>query len=57
MSQASMTSDVHCTRGLRCARCVFSDSIRTQVLRHLRASFDFGVVFGRDPDTKAVFGR
>lgn len=44
MSLASMTSDVHCTRGLRCARCVCTGTIRTQVLRHLRASFDSGVV-------------
>lgn len=57
MSLASMTSDVHCTRGLRCARCVFSDSIRTRALCHLRASFDLGVVLGRDPDTGTILGR
>lgn len=57
MSLASMTSDVHCARGLRCARCVFSDSIRTRALCHLRASFDLGVVLGRDPDTGTILGR
>ena len=57
MSLASMTSDVHCTRGLRCACCVFSGAIRTQVLRHLRASFDPGAVFGRDSDTGTILGR
>lgn len=57
MSLASMTLDVHCTRGLRFARCVFSDSIRTRALCHLRASFDLGVVLGRDPDTGTILGR
>lgn len=56
MSLASMTSDMRLARVLRCARCVFSGAIRTQVLRHLRASFDLGVVFGRDPDTRPFSG-
>lgn len=57
MSLASMTSDVRPARVLRCARCVFSDSIRTRALCHLRASFDLGVVLGRDPDTGTILGR
>lgn len=57
MSQASMTSDVHPARVLRYARSVCSGAIRTQVLRHLRASFDLGVVLGRDPDAGTILGR
>lgn len=57
MSLASMTSDVRPARLLRCARCVFSGAIRTQVMCHLRASFDPGAVFGRDSDTGTILGR
>lgn len=57
MSQASMTSDVRPARALRYACSVCSGAIRTQVLRHLRASFDPGVVLGRDPDTGTILGR
>lgn len=57
MSLASMTSDVHPARVLRCARSVYSGAIRTQVLRHFRASFDPGAVFGRDSDTGTILGR
>lgn len=57
MPLASMTSDVRPARVLRYARSVCSGAIRTQVLRHLRASFDLGVVFGRDPDTGTILGR
>lgn len=57
MAQASMTSDVRPARVLRYARSVCSGAIRTQVLRHLRASFDLGVVLGRDPGTGTILGR
>lgn len=57
MSLASMTSDVRLARVLRYARSVCSGAIRTQVLRHLRASFDPGAVFGRDSDTGTILGR
>lgn len=57
MSQASMTSDVRPARVLRCARSVYSGAIRTQVMCHLRASFDPGAVFGRDSDTGTILGR
>lgn len=57
MSQASMTSDVRPARVLRYARSVYSGAIRTQVLCHLRASFDPGAVFGRDSDTGTILGR
>lgn len=57
MSLAFMTSDVRLARVLRYARSVCSGAIRTQVLRHLRASFDPGAVFGRDSDTGTILGR
>lgn len=57
MSQASMTSDVRPARVLRYARSVYSSAIRTQVMCHLRASFDPGAVFGRDSDTGTILGR
>lgn len=57
MSQASMTSDVRPARVLRYARSVYSGAIRTQVMCHLRASFDPGAVFGRDSDTGTILGR
>lgn len=57
MSLASMTSDVRPARVLRYARSVCSGAIRTQALRHLRASFDPGAVFGRDSDTGTILGR
>ena len=57
MSQASMTSGVRPARVLRYARSVYSGAIRTQVMCHLRASFDPGAVFGRDSDTGAILGR
>lgn len=52
-----MTSDVRPAQVLRYARSVYSGAIRTQMLCHLRASFDSGVVFGRDPDTETILGR
>ena len=57
MSQSSMTSDVRPARVLRYARSVCSGAIRTQVMCHLRASFDPGAVFGRDSDTGTILGR